>query len=283
MILVTGATGNVGGELVRILAESGHPVRALVRGEPRSKFPPNVDLGVGDLSRPASLVDALHGARAVFLLGGYPDMPGVLAQIRRAGVERVVLLSSRSAVIGGDGSNAIVRMWHVAEAAVRSAGLSWTMLQPSGFMSNALRWRAQIQAGNVIRIPFAHVPIAAIDPADIAAVAAIALTSAGHDYRTHMLTGPAAIRPDEQIRILSRVLGRELRAEEQPEAEARAQMRPSTPPAFIDAFFRFFAAGEFNDASVLSTVREITGQAPRTFEQWAHAHAAVFDIGKNAS
>jgi uncharacterized protein YbjT (DUF2867 family) len=128
-----------------------------------------------------------------FLLGGYSDMPGILVAIRQAGVERVVLLSSRS-VVGGRPDNAIVNVWMASEAAVRSSGVSWTILEPSGFMSNGLRWAPQVRAGDLIRAPFADAPIAAIDPADIAAVAALALTSSGHDSRTYVLTGPEAIR-----------------------------------------------------------------------------------------
>src|SRR5690242_14997734 len=119
MILVTGATGNVGGELVATLAASGRPVRALVRDIARASLPANVEVDAGDLNHPASLGTALDAVHAVFLLGGYRDMPAVLAEIREAGVEHVVLLSSRS-VIDGDPGNAIVRMWNDAEGAVRS-------------------------------------------------------------------------------------------------------------------------------------------------------------------
>lgn len=191
MILVTGATGNVGGELVRQLVAANQPVRALVRSQDQNAMPTSVETFIGDLNRPESLSTALRDVRGVFLLGGYGNMPGVLAEIRRAGVGSVVLLSSRSAV-GGDSSNAIVSMWMVSEAAVRSSGVPWTILQPSGFMSNALRWLPQIRAGDVVRAPFADVPIAAIDPYDIAGVAAVALTSKGHTSRSHVLTAAPA-------------------------------------------------------------------------------------------
>src|SRR5437762_7901760 len=162
MILVTGASGNVGGQLVRHLATPQQPVRALIRNRDRAGLPPGVETAVGDLNEPTSLPDALKGVRGVFLLGGYRDMTGVLAETRRAGVEQVVLLSSRS-VLGGKPDNAIVNMWMVSEAAVRSAGVAWTILESSGFMSNALRWAPQIRAGDLVRAPFAEAPIAAID------------------------------------------------------------------------------------------------------------------------
>jgi uncharacterized protein YbjT (DUF2867 family) len=275
MILVTGATGNVGGELARQLAGANQQVRALVRRESRNALPPDVEAVIGDLNRPETLDMALAGARGVFLLGGYFDMPAVLAEIRRSGVERVVLLSSRS-VVGGNPDNAIVSMWMASEDAVRSSGVSWTILQPSGFMSNALRWAPQICAGDMVRAPFANAPIAAIDPYDIAAVAAVALTSDGSESCSYLLTGPEALLPADQVRTLAATLGRDLRFEEQSDRGAREEMSKSFPANFVDAFFRFFAEGEFDDSQVLPSVLEITGRQPRTFKQWAMAHAEGF-------
>jgi uncharacterized protein YbjT (DUF2867 family) len=275
MILVTGATGNVGSELARQLAGLGQEVRALVRSLDGNALPPSVETVIGDLNRPESLSAALTGVRRVFLLGGYQDMPGILAEIRRAGVEQVVLLSSRS-VVGGNPSNAIVAMWMVSEAAVRSSGVSWTILQPSSFMSNALRWLPQIRAGDVVRVPFADVPIAAIDPSDIAAVAAAVLTADGQQSRSYILSGPEAILPADQVRVLAAALGRDLRFERQSDAEAREELSKSFPPNFVAAFFRFYAEGEFNDSQVVPAVHEITGRSPRTFEQWAREHADAF-------
>jgi uncharacterized protein YbjT (DUF2867 family) len=277
MILVTGASGNVGGELVTQLASAKHGVRALVRSLKAIARAANVETVVGDLDRPESLAPALEGVRGVFLLGGYRDMPGVLAEIRRAGVEHVVLLSSRS-VVGGDPSNAIVHMWMTSEEAVRSSGVAWTMVRPSGFASNALRWLPQLRAGDLVRAPFANAPIASIDPHDIAAVAAVALTTEGHESRSYALSGPEAQLPAKQVEILAKILGRNLRFEAQTDDEARAELGRSAPAGFVDAFFRFFVKGEFDDAVVLATVAEVTGQAPRTFEQWARAHLGDFQM-----
>jgi uncharacterized protein YbjT (DUF2867 family) len=277
MILVTGATGNVGRELVHQLAAAGQAVRALVRAvEPSAALPGSVELARGDLDDPPSLAAALVGARAVFLLGGHRDMPGLVSRIRDAGVEHVVLLSSRS-VIGGRADNAIVAMWRAAESAVEASGATWTLLRPSGFMSNALRWLPQLRAGDVVRAPFADAAIAAIDPHDIAAVAARVLT-AGDDHagRSYTLGGPRAWLPGDQLAVLGSVLGRTLRFEPQPDAEARVELARSLPAGFADAFFRFFVDGEFDDSIVVPTVDQLLGRPPRTFEQWAHAHADAF-------
>jgi uncharacterized protein YbjT (DUF2867 family) len=275
MILVAGAAGNVGGEVARALASAGEPVRGLVRGGREDALPAGVEAAAGDLNQPASLGAALNGVGGVFLLPGYQDMPGVLAEIRRSGARRVVLLSGSSAG-DGDMSNAISRYMINSETAVRDSGLPWTILRPSGFASNALQWAPQIRAGDVVRAPFGGVRVAVIDPYDIAAVAALALTSAGHEGRTYRLTGPQALLPGDRVRVLGTVLGRDLRFEAQPDDEARAEMSAAMPAEYVDAFFSFYADGTLDESPVLPTVQEVTGTRPRTFEQWASAHAGAF-------
>jgi uncharacterized protein YbjT (DUF2867 family) len=276
MILVTGATGNAGGAVVRALVSAGEDVRALIRpGGDQSALPAGAEGVAGDLNRPETLSAALAGVRTVFLLSGYQDMPGVLAEIRRAGVERVVLLSS-SAAPGGDMSNAVARYHILSETAVRRSGLPWTFLQPNSLMSNALQWRSQLQAGDVVHAPFADVRVATIDPHDVAAVAAEALTSGGHEGRSYRLSGPESLLPADRVAVLAKVLGRDLRFEGQSDADARAEMSATMPGEYVDAFFSFFADGKLDESKVLPTVQEVTGRQPRTFEQWARAHAGAF-------
>jgi uncharacterized protein YbjT (DUF2867 family) len=274
MILITGATGNVGGELVRILVAGGHKVRALVRST-QTALPAGVEGVVGDLNRPDTLTAALAGVRGVFLLSGYQDMPGVLAEMWRAGVEHVVLLSGSSAP-SGDMSNAITRYMVRSETAVRESGVPWTFLQPNSFMSNALRWLPQLRSGNSVRAPFPTVRVATIDPYDIAAVVAQVLQSKEHEGRSYRLSGPESLLPADQVRILAHVLGRDLHFQGLSDAEARAEMSLTTPPEYVDAFFSFFADGKLDESKVLPTVEEITGRPPRTFEQWARVHADAF-------
>jgi uncharacterized protein YbjT (DUF2867 family) len=271
MILVTGATGNVGSELVRLLTDRGVDVRALRRARPLE----GVESVEGDLNRPSTLTPALAGVHGVFLLPGYNDMPGVLAEIRRAGVKRVVLLSGGSAG-SGDMSNAISRYMIESETAVRESGVPWTILRPRGFMSNTLQWAPQLRTGSVVRAPFAGVRVAVIDPYDIAAVAATALLSADHAGRVHETTGPESLLPADRVRILAEVLGRDLRFEAQPDDEARAEMSEQMPAEYVDAFFDFYVEGSLDESEVLPTVQEVTGRPPRTFAQWARTHADAF-------
>jgi uncharacterized protein YbjT (DUF2867 family) len=132
--------------------------------------------------------------QAVFLLAGFPDMDSVLGQVKRAGVQRIVLLSS-GAVVGGEESNAVTRYNMESEAAVRGSGVPWTILRPSGFTANALRWLPQLRDGDVVRAPFADVAVAAIDPADIGAVAATTLTGAGTAARRTGSPAPSRCAP----------------------------------------------------------------------------------------
>lgn len=272
MILVTGATGNVGGELVLALAARGVPARALVRDPGRAALPAGVEIVAGDLAAPGSLAPAVAGVRGAFLLGGFATLPDVLRRLADAGTEHVALLTSRC-VVGGLPDNAVTRMWLDAEAALRESGIPGTVLRPSGFHANALRWLPQLRRGDVVRAPWPDVAIASIDPADIAAVAAAVLCEPGGDGpRALALSGPEPLRPADQVAILGRVLRRPLRYEPLDDDRARAEMAQDTPPDVVDALFRFFSAGEFDDSAVVDTVRRIIGRAPRTFEQWARAH-----------
>jgi uncharacterized protein YbjT (DUF2867 family) len=280
MILVTGATGNVGSEVVAALAHRNHPVRALARDPATARtttpaLATNVEVVPGDLDHPATVEAALDGVDGVFLLGNFATLPDLLTRMRSAGVGHVALLTSRC-VIGGNPDNAVTRMWLDAEAAVRSSGLAGTILRPSGFHSNALRWLPQLRTGDLVQAPWPDVAIASIDPADIAAVAAAALIDRNHDGQALTLSGPEALTPGDQVTTLAQTLGRPLRYEPLTDDDARAAMAADTPPEIIDALFRFFADGEFDDSPVVDTVHRITNRPATPFTQWAHTHAPQF-------
>jgi uncharacterized protein YbjT (DUF2867 family) len=276
MYLVTGATGNVGAELVRALSAVHEPVCALVRSDPPPQaLPADVDVRRGDLTDPSTLRDVWGGIRAVFLLPGYDETPAILQDARAAGVEHVVLLSGGSAG-SGDMSNAITAYMVRSESAVRESGLRWTILRPAAFMTNALRWRGQLRDGDVVRLPFAAVRTACVDPSDIAAVACSALLADCHAGQIYTPTGPESLLPADQVRILGEALHRALTFEAQPDDEARREMLQTTPPQYVDAFFDFYVAGSLDESKVTPAVQQVTGRPPRTFRDWAHAHAPQF-------
>jgi uncharacterized protein YbjT (DUF2867 family) len=271
-VLVTGATGNVGGELVRQLADSSIPVRGLAR-RAGVALPRGVEGVHGDLNEAASVADALRGVSAVFLLAGY-DSAGLLTQMRAAGVERVVVLSGGGAS-ARDTDNVVSRYQLATEEAARASGLVWTVLRPYGFMTNSLRWRPQLEAGDVVRLPFAATRVVVIDPADIAAVAARTLIDNGHDGRIYRLSGPESLLPAEQVDILGSALGRPLRFEAQPNDEAYAEMTRRMPKEYADALFAF-STGALDESEVLPTVADVSGRPPRSFRDWADRHADAF-------
>jgi uncharacterized protein YbjT (DUF2867 family) len=276
MFLVTGATGNVGGEVVRALLERDQPVRALTRAGKEAALPAAVDVVEGDLNEPSGLVAAMAGVKGVFLLPGYADMPALLDVVRRAGSERVVLLSGGSAG-SGDLANVVTAFMVASEEAVRDSGLPATILRPTEFMSNTLRWVPQLAAGDVVHAPFASVGSASIDPRDIAAVTASALLTSEHEGQTYRISGPETLRAGDRVRILGEVLGRDLRLEAETEEDARRTMTAAMPVEYVDAFFDFYAAGSLDESAVLPTFEELMGRPPGNFEQWAHAHAEAFD------
>lgn len=272
MILLTGATGNVGGAAARALLDSGVELAALVRPGRESSLPAGVVPLPGDLNDPASL-PALDDVSALFLLPGYGAQEELLRRVRG----RVVLLSGRS-VLASDLDNPISRYMLAAENAVRDSGEPWTIVRPSGFMSNTLSWAPQLTAGDVVRTPFADVHIAMIDPADVSAVIAVALT-ADHAGQTYEISGPEPLRPADRVRILGDALGRGLRFEPQSDAEARAEMLETTPQEFVDTFFAFYSAGTLDESEVLPTVPALLGRPARTFAEWAADHAPEFQRG----
>lgn len=275
MILVVGATGNVGGNVVRELTARGAPVRAVVRDPNQSTLPPGVDVVAGDLGEAATLRPALAGIEAAFLLSGYNGIDDLVSEMPGAGVRRVVLLSS-SAAPTGDLSNAVARYHILSEQAVRDSGVAWTFLQPNSFMTNTFEWVTQLRAGDAVRAPFPNVAVSTIDPADIAAVAVEGLVTAELEGRSLRLSGPEALRPVDRMRILSAALGRDLRFDPIPNDVAREEMTASMPAEYVDAFFQFFVDGTIDETTVHPTVQQVLGREPRSFTAWVNDHRNRF-------
>jgi uncharacterized protein YbjT (DUF2867 family) len=275
MIVVTGARGNVGAPLVRLLADAGANVRALTRK--RAKFPDGVQVAQGDLDRPDDLPAALDDVDSVFLMSGgfaLADHAAAMATAaNKAGVRHIVLMTSLGIEAGGD--DPIVTMNAEAERAVHDFGGAWTVLRPGAFATDTVRWAEAIRAGEPIREPFASVRSAPIDPSDVAAVAARVLTGTGHDGRTYRLTGPDALLPEEQVRIIGEVTGKPVAFGELGEDEARAGMGHYLPAAIVDALLAQ-SRSEGPWSQPLPTVAELTGTPPNTFRQWVADHADLF-------
>jgi uncharacterized protein YbjT (DUF2867 family) len=288
VILVTGSTGNVGRSLVSQLLEVGAEVRALTRDPGSARLPDGANAVAGDLSRPATLRDALDGVGAVFLLWPFADAdaaPAVADVLADAG-PRVVFLSSMGS--RADQAEAGTAFHAAVERELRRSGLAWTFLRPGGFASNTLLWAAQIRTDGVVRWPYARAARSLIHERDIAAVAVRCLTGGhadgdgghggvGHGGVVHVLTGPAAVTQEEQVHAIGRAVGRPVRYEEIPADTALAQMlADGWPRPFAEHALAHWATLVEQPEPVTDTVERLTGTAARTFGEWARDHADDF-------
>ncbi|MEV0228731.1 NAD(P)H-binding protein [Nonomuraea sp. NPDC050786] len=274
MILVTGATGNVGRHLVNLLLQAGEQVRAISRNPERADLPEGVEVIRADMSREEDLRAALQGADRAFLFPAAGQVHGFLSEAAKAGLGHVVLLSALAVTMKQAGVIGSVHAEY--EQAVAGSGLPWTFLRPGAFMANDLRWAPGVKNGGVVRAPFAEAATAPIDERDIAAVAARTLLDDGHAGKAYALTGPASLTTAERVRILGEALGRDLHLEELSPEQAREQMITQTPAAVVDSILTLFASFVGRPADVSPAVRELTGSAPHTYADWAARNAAAF-------
>ncbi|MGW7823519.1 NAD(P)H-binding protein [Streptomyces puniciscabiei] len=279
MILVTGATGTVGGEVVRRLP-ADRAVRVMTRQPARFAGTHRpVEVVRGDYGDEASLARAVAGVVCAFLVTSpvaEGDDERFVRAACRAGVRRIVKLSA-AAVSDRGADDLITRRQRDREELLRASGLQWTLLRPRSFLSNTLSWAPAIRAQGVVRALYGSSPIACVDPRDIADVAVRVLTEDGHEGRSYETTGPEAITAIEQTAQLSRLLGRSLRYEELSEDAARAALRTRHPEPVVEALLHSARRQlEGAKAEVRPTVLEVTGRPARPFRVWAADHLAAF-------
>ncbi|HEV2855182.1 MAG TPA: NAD(P)H-binding protein [Thermoanaerobaculia bacterium] len=274
-IVVTGATGTVGRQVVSQLLTTDAQVRALTRNPDAAGLPPKVEVVRGDLTVPTTLDECLGGVDAVFLVWTAPASAAPAAVERIAQyVQRIVLLTSPHQTPHPffQQPNPMAAMHAEIERLIQASGVRWTFLRPGMFAANALSWWApQIRAGDVVRWPYADAPTAPIHERDIAAVAVRALLEDGHDGAEYVLTGPQSLSQREQVVTLGEGIGRPLRLEEISPEAARHELR--FPEAALNMLLHAWAAAIGQPALVTSTVEEITGRAARTFRDWVADHA----------
>lgn len=281
MILVTGATGTIGSEVVRQLAARGEKVRALSRSPEQARLPSGVETARGHHRDRPAVAAAMAGVEAAFLVGvfGPEDAEsdrGMVDAARAAGVRRVVKLSAISA---GDSRTGLGGIAHgQGEEAVRASGLEWTVLRPSAFASNTLRWAEAVRTGQPVRNMMGQGRQGVVDPRDVAEIAVAALLDPRHAGRTYTLTGPETISPGEQAAVLGEVLGRSVELADLTPAETREMLRASgweeARAEAILGSIRFVAEG--GNAIVTEDVPELLGRVARTYRAWAEDHRAAF-------
>lgn len=280
LILVTGATGNVGRHVVSGLLDRDIRVRAVTRSPESAGLPRSVELVRGDLTAPSSLDGCFDGVEAVFLLWRSPTTEAaaefVYAAARHA--RRLVFLST-SAVRDDveEQDNPIGKRHADIERAIGRSGLEWTFLRPGAFATNATWWWApQVRAGDVVRWPHGAAAFPPIHERDIADVAVKALTEGGHGGAKYVLTGPETLTQAQQVRAIGEAIGRPLRFEEISPDVARRELAAVLPPPIVEMLLGVWSRLVDEPAPVATTAAEVTGTPARTFREWAIDHANDF-------
>lgn len=283
VIVVTGATGNIGRCLVGRLLADGAAVRALTRDPARAALPAGAETVRADLTGTPDLAPLLAGADALFLnlAAGGEAVTALVDAAVAAGVRRIVLNSSMAVTdTPADDSNHIARMHAALERTVRASGLEWTFVRGSNYSTNTLAWAPSIRASGVVRDAHPGAQGTPVHEADLADVAAVALLdrSGAHQGQAYLVTGPEVLTVAQQVAEIGRATGRETRVEQiSEEAAAEAMAGPHLPKEAARELVRLF--GKMVDAPsfpVSDAVERVTGHPGRTYAEWARDHAEDF-------
>jgi uncharacterized protein YbjT (DUF2867 family) len=282
MILITGATGTIGRELVAQLLQDNAKFRVLVRDPAKvAHLQGKAEIVQGDLSQAATLAPAMAGVDHVFLLTVDQETSSdanVIQAAKAAGVRHLVKLSTNFVENKRQGG---VGVWHrEKEEFLKASGLKWTMLRPGAFSSNSLNWAGSIKARGAVFVSSGSSKGNPIDPYDIAAAAKACLTLPGHEDKAYDLTGPELLTAQEQVAILAQVLGREIQVieitvEEAIQAMARFRVMGPRLEQGMREMMTIIREGDY-DRPVTGDVLKLTGKAPRTFKAWCEAHKGAF-------
>jgi uncharacterized protein YbjT (DUF2867 family) len=277
LILVTGATGTLGSEVVKQLVAADQKVRALVRSPEKAAFGPRVEVVVGDLSKPETLGHAFTGVDKGLVLVNGLDLAALegnaFAAAKQAGVKYVVKISGR--YVDADFlEGSVLAHWHnQSESRLRGLGTAWTILRPSTFASNVPLWLNKEEGA--LFLPVGDGKDTLTDPRDVAAVAVHVLTTPGHDGALYELTGPEFISYPDAVQRLAATIGRPLKFVDVPKESARAGMLAAgLPSSQADAVLMMFdgiKAGKVYPPT--TAIAGLLGRPARSFDEWLSDHA----------
>ncbi|MCI0356694.1 MAG: SDR family oxidoreductase [Acidobacteria bacterium] len=283
MILVTGAGGTVGSEVLRQLRQRGAAVRAGFHSPKKAEHAraQGSDAVVLDFADRASIAAALKGVDKVFLLGATVSNQSeleinVVEEAKKAGVGHIVKLS----VLGAPSEKLTFARWHhAAEKAIEKSGVAYTFLRANEFMQNFVTYYGDtIRSQGAFYLPTRDARVSLIDVRDIAAVAVEALTQAGHEGKAYELTGPEALSNAELAQKLSAAVGRAIQyVDIPPEAFKQGALAGGIPEFYVDALtdlYRFYV--EEGAQHLSGDVEKVTGGKPRNFDDFAREHASAF-------
>ncbi len=280
MILITGASGNVGREVLKQIASTGKKIRAAFQSaEKAAAAPAGVETVLMDFSQPESVVAAFAGIERLFLVGPPTQaLPALEAkaveQAHRAGIRHLVKLSA----MGGRGAT-FPRQHADSEANIQSSGIPFTFLRPNGFMQNMVNYNAgTINSQNAFYGSQGEGRVSHIDIRDIAAVAVAVLAGSGHEGKVYELTGPEALTNAELAATISEIVGRTVSyVDLPPDALKQGMLAAGVPEWSADALVdlqSFYRAGGASDVS--PAVEQLLGRKPIRFHEFARDYATAF-------
>jgi uncharacterized protein YbjT (DUF2867 family) len=286
MILVTGATGNIGREVVNLLLDSGEKVAAVTRNPATAALPDGAHVVGGDPSRPQTLTSALRGVEAVFVspraLGDVTAGAATAELLKLAaeqGAQRVVALTSEAVEFGGR-HKYFADAFIAVEEAAKASGLPWTILRCAEFASNNLMWAPQIRSTGKVKGAYGDAANSTIHERDIAAVSARALVDAAHAGHTYVLTGPQSLSQRDKVRLIGEAIGKQVLWEEISPQQVREAMLAQGIPEHsldrVDRLHEYLASLAQHPEPSTTTVEQVLGRPALTFIEWAVEHAAVF-------
>lgn len=277
MILISGATGNVGKELVGFLLAKDERIRVLVRDKQKAAMRGDrVETAVGDLDRPDTLAVAMRGIDRLYFVTPVTDQViNLLKAAKQAGVKHVVKQSTIEA-----GRSLGPGRWHrEQEDLIKSMGFAWTFIRPTMFASNTIEWwGATIKSQSAVYFPGGNGRVPVVDPRDVASVACTVLTQPGHEGRTYEVTGPEALTIRGMVQVLARGLGRPLRYVNVPAFLAASWLRRfGMSSELVKGLMETLGALRRNEYGyVTDAVERVGGVKPHTFEAWCREHVAAF-------
>lgn len=283
MILVTGASGTVGSEVVKQLREAGAKVRAAFNNPEKAERAKKqgIEAVVFDLNDRSGIAAALKGVDKVFLLG--PTVPNqtdvennVVEEAKKAGVKHIVKLS----VLDAPAEKYTLAKWHRAvEKNIEKTGVPYTFLRCNEFMQNTINYYLPtIKAEGAFYLSTKDFKVSPVDARDIAAVAVKALTSSGHENKAYDLTGPEALNHEQVAQKLSAASGRQIKyVDIPPAAYKEGAIAAGIPDWYADLLLNLYAFyGEGRSAQVSNDVERVTGRKARSFDDFAREHAQAF-------
>lgn len=285
-ILVTGATGTVGGEVVKQLSSTGQKVRASVRSTTRvtsNDKLKDVELMEMDYNKPETLVTAFKGADKLFLLTpAFPKAAELAANLvkeaKKNGIKHIV----KQSVMGADSELDVahLRLHRQAEKMIEESGIPFTFLRPNDFMQNFVNFYSPtIKSDNALYLPAEDAKVSFVDVRDIAATAVKTLTDDGkHIGKAYTITGPEALSYSRAAEILSNVTGKKISYVNVSEEDTRVGMKAmGWDDWLINTTLQIFDLERKGYASrVSSDVEEVLGQKPISFSQFAKDYAQAF-------